>query len=193
MPIQAQPGELLVGAYHRLITGCELVSYNQRTREQGNQMELDVLAIHSENGRQTVYACEVTTHVQGMLYVGAPTTNRWKDFGNDDYQHTLERIWNKFESDFEYVTNVFDTADAYVFQLWSPVVPEGHRTDGLERLGPALEAELSARLDGGCTVELIYNEGYTDRIDTLREKAKGDSGGSGNIAFRFLQILEHLR
>jgi len=56
-----------------------------------------------------------------------------------------------------------------------------------------LEAELSARLNGECTVELIYNEGYTDRINALREKAKGDAGGSGNIAFRFLQILEHLR
>lgn len=193
MPIQAQPGELLVGAYHRLITGCELVSYNQRSREQGNQMELDVLAIHSEYGQQTVYACEVITHVQGMLYVGTPTTDRWEDFGNDDYQWTLERIWKKFEADFEYVTDVFDTADEYVFQLWSPVVPEGHRTNGLETLGPELEAELSARLNGECTVELIYNEEYTDRINALRETAKGDSGGSGNIAFRFLQILEHLR
>ena len=193
MPIQAQPGELMVGAYHRLITGCELVSYNQRSREQGNQMELDVLAIHSEDGQQTVYACEVITHIQGMLYVGTPTTERWEDFGNENYQWTLERIWKKFEADFEYVSDVFDSADRYVFQLWSPVVPEGHRTNGLERLGPELEAELSGRLDGECNVELIYNERYTDRINLLRERAGGDAGGSGNIAFRFLQIMEHLR
>lgn len=192
MPIQAQPGELLVGAYHRLITGCELVSYNQRSREQGNQLELDVLAIHSENGHQTVYACEVITHVNGMLYVGTPSTDRWEEFGNDNYQRTLERIWEKFETDFEYVTDVFDTADEYVFQLWSPVAPEGHRTSGLKVLQPKLEKELNSRSETNCTVDLCYNEGYTERIDALRDEAKTDAGGSGNRAFRFLQILENL-
>jgi len=193
MTVQAQPGELLVGAYHRLITGCELVSYNQRSREQGNQIELDVLAIHSEGRKQTVFACEVITHVNGMLYVGEPATDRWNEFGNLNYQHTLERIWNKFEVDFDYVTDVFDTADSYVFQLWSPVVPEGYRTNGLQDLGPALESELNDRTDNDCRVDLIYNEKYTDCINKLRQAAEDDPGGSGNDVFRVLQILEHLR
>ena len=100
MTVQTSPGEQLVGAYHQLITGCELVSYNQRSKEQGNQMELDVLAIDSEGGTQTVYACEVVTHVRGMLYTGTPSSERWSGFGNDSYQHTLERIGEKFRTDF---------------------------------------------------------------------------------------------
>lgn len=193
MTVQEHPGELLVGAYHRVINGCELVSYNQRSREQGNQMELDVLAIQSEDGRQTVYACEVITHVNGMLYTGSPSTNRWVDFGNDNYQRTLERIKEKFEVDFEYVTEVFDTADAYCLQLWSPVVPNGHRTKGLEVLGPELEEELGSRTKVDFEVELLYNESYTKKIDALRAKAQNDAGDTGNTAFRLLQILENLR
>jgi hypothetical protein len=193
MTVQEHPGELLVGAYHRVINGCELVSYNQRSQEQGNQMELDVLAIQSENGNQTVYACEVITHINGMLYTGSPSTDRWSEFGNDNYQRTLERIWKKFEVDFEYVTAVFDTADAYHLQLWSPVVPEGHRTKGLEVLGPELEEELSSSTKAELEVELFYNESYTERIDALRDEAQKDAGGTGNIGFRLLQILENLR
>lgn len=117
MTVRTSPGEQLVGAYHQLVTGCELVSYNQRSREQGNQMELDVMAIHSEEGRQTVYACEVVTHVRGTLYTGTTSTDRWSSFGNESYQHTLERIWVKFQTDFAYVTDVFPDADRYVFQL----------------------------------------------------------------------------
>jgi hypothetical protein len=193
MTIQEHPGELIVGAYHRVINGCELISYNQRSQEQGNQMELDVLAINSEDGQQTVYACEVITHINGMLYTGSPSTDRWSDFGNENYQRTLERVWNKFEVDFEYVTEVFDTADTYSFQLWSPVVPEGYRTRGLEVLGPELEDTLGTRTDVDFEVELVYNEEYTDRIKTLRQKAEDDSGDIGNLAFRFFQILENLR
>jgi hypothetical protein len=51
-------------------------------------MELDVLAIRSEGGVQTIYACEVVTHLDGMLYPGTPETDRWSEFGNDDYQYT---------------------------------------------------------------------------------------------------------
>lgn len=193
MTVQEHPGELLVGAYHRLINGCELISYNQRSQEQGNQMELDVLAIQSRNGHQTVYACEVITHVNGMLYTGSPSTDRWEDFGNDDYQRTLERIWDKLEVDFEYVTGVFDTADTYCLQLWSPVVPNGYRTEGLEVLGPELEEELGSRTSVEFEIELIYNESYRERIDALRDKAQNDAGDTGNIAFRLLQILENLR
>jgi len=193
MTVQEHPGELLVGAYHRVINGCELISYNQRSQEQGNQMELDVLAIKSTGGHQTVYACEVITHVNGMLYTGTPLTDRWEDFGNTDYQRTLERIWNKFEVDFEYVTEVFDEADEYFLQLWSPVVPDGYRTEGLEFLKTELEKELTTPTDAEFEIELFYNESYTERINALREEAGNDAGDTGNTAFRLLQILENLR
>lgn len=182
-----------MGAYHRIANGCELVSYNQRSREQGNQFEMDVLAINSEENHQKVYACEVITHVNGMLYVGNPSTDRWEDFGNENYQWTLERIWKKFQADFDYVTDIFDSADEYVFQLWSPVVPNGHRTNGLEVLGPELEEDLSSQCGSALSVELYYNSSYTEKVSELRRKAREDAGPSGNMAFRMLQILEKLR
>jgi len=52
---QTQIGELIVGAYLRVINDCELVSYNQRSKEAGRQMELDVLGVKSTDGKQTVY------------------------------------------------------------------------------------------------------------------------------------------
>lgn len=73
--IQTQIGELIVGAYLRIINDCELVSYNQRSKEVGRQMEVDVLGVESTEGTQTVYACEVVTHIDGMNYNGTLETD----------------------------------------------------------------------------------------------------------------------
>jgi hypothetical protein len=49
--MQTQIGELIVGAYLPVINGYELVSYNQRSKEAGRQMEFDVLGVRSTNGK----------------------------------------------------------------------------------------------------------------------------------------------
>lgn len=187
MVSDAQLGELLVGAYHKLVTDCEIVSYNQRSKEAGEQMEIDVVAIDSGGGEQTIYACEVITHLHGTIYPGTPSTDRWEAYGNDDYQHTLEKLWRKFNSDHDYVTRVFDDADEYVFQLWSPVIPVGYVTSGLDELSEGFEDKT------GSDIDLIINEAYTDRITELQRLAGTDKKGYGEPAFRFLQILEHMR
>lgn len=125
--IQTQIGELIVGSYLRLINDCELVSYNQRSKEAGRQMEIDVLGVESTSGKQTVYACEVITHLDGTLYSGSPDTDEWVEYGNEGYQYTLERIWDKFHEDYDLLTEVFDDADEYALQFWSPYVPRGYR------------------------------------------------------------------
>jgi hypothetical protein len=115
MTEQPESGELLVGSYLRLVEGCELVTYNQRSHEAGNQLEIDVIGVdNTEDGQQAVYTCEVVTHIDGLHYSGTPDTDRWEEYGNDDYQHTLECLWRKFSADKEYVTDLFD-ADSYVF------------------------------------------------------------------------------
>jgi len=43
-----QNWELLVGAYHQVWNKCEVVSYNNRSAEQGNQMETDLLAFNNQ-------------------------------------------------------------------------------------------------------------------------------------------------
>jgi hypothetical protein len=37
------------------------------------------------------------------------------------------------------------------------------------------------------------NEEYTEKIDELRDKAAAEKKSYGEPAFRFLQILEHMR
>jgi hypothetical protein len=185
---QPKAGELLVGAYLKLVEECELVTYNQRSPEQGNQLEVDVIGVKStSNGGDTVYTCEVVTHLNGLNYSGTPNTQKWEEYGNSSYQHTLERIERKFESDREYVRKLFRTADLYVFQLWSPVVPRGHLTRGLSELA----TEFGERNDS--ELELIINERYTERLDELREDAGQTQKNHGELGFRMLQIIEHLR
>ena len=191
MTEQPESGELLVGSYLRLIEKCELVMYNQRSHEEGNQLEIDVIGVdNTEEGEQVVYTCEVVTHIDGLLYPGTPNTDRWTEYGNDGYQHTLERLWQKFNADREYVIDLFD-ADSYVFQFWSPVV-RGNRDEkylltGLYDMADEFEEETGAEL------ELVINEEYTERMEALREKAGETEKDYGELGFRILQILEHLR
>lgn len=187
MASEAEIGELLVGAYHRIITDCEIVSYSQRSKEQGTQNEIDVVGIQSENGRQTVYGCEVLTHLHGTPYTGTPSTDRWDSFGGEKYQYTLERFWDKFIFADSYVSRVFDDADEYAFQLWAPVVPEGYLTEGLSQLSNEFEEET------GNELEILVNSDYTERIKTLQERASEDKKDYGETAFRLLQILGHMR
>jgi len=92
---QAQPGEQLVGADLRVIERCDLVTYNQRSMEQGDQMELDVLGVKSILDGQRVFACEVVTHLDGQLYSGTPSSDEWAEYGNGSYQYSLERIFGR--------------------------------------------------------------------------------------------------
>ena len=192
MTEQPESGELLVGAYLRLVEQCELVMYNQRTQEEGDQSEIDVIAVdNTEEGKQVVYTCEVVTHIDGLQYPGTPDGDRWEEYGNDTYQNTLERLWKKFNFDKEYVTDLFHSADSHAFQLWSPVV-RGNRDEkyllgGLYDLADEFEEETGKEL------ELVVNERYTERIEKLQEEASKTQKDYGELGFRILQILEHLR
>lgn len=185
--IQPQIGEQLVGAYLRIINDCDLVSYNQRSKESGQQMELDVLGVETSGGEQTVYGCEVVTHLDGVNYNGTPDTDDWAEYGNDTYQYTLQRLWEKFQQDYALLTDVFDRADTYALQFWSPVVPEGYLTDGLAELQRRFEAQHDVAID------LVVNAEYADRVKDLRQRASTTKKSYDEPAFRFLQILEHLR
>lgn len=185
--IQPQIGEQFVGAYLRIIQDCDLVSYNQRSKEVGQQMELDVLGVGTVDGTQTVYGCEVVTHIDGLHYSGTPNTDEWAEYGNDDYQYTLEHLWEKFHQDYALLTDVFDRADTYALQFWSPVVPQGYLTDGLAELQRRFEAKHDV------TIDLVINGEYADRVYDLRQKASTTKKSYDEPAFRYLQILEHLR
>ncbi|ARS89939.1 hypothetical protein [Natrarchaeobaculum aegyptiacum] len=176
MPINATWGELLVGAYHKRMNGCEVISYNNRSRERGNQMEADVIAIDNDRDtdQQTVYVCEVVTHMSGKLYSGDPEEGWWDQFTNTKaHRFSLQKLEQKFSKDYDYVNDTFANADDHVYQFWAPVVTGWARgsglIDGLEELGRRFEDETGEEL------ELVINQDYTERIRSLREEAKGDT------------------
>jgi hypothetical protein len=191
MTSNPQWGELLVGAYHQRVTACDVVSYNHRSDEQGDQMEADVIGIKSDGQTQTVYTCEVVTHLDGKLYSGTPDTDRWEQYGGTDYQYSLEKLWTKFRNDHQYVNDVFGSADEYVFQFWSPVVTGWQRggklIDGLNKL----ESDFMRETE--CDFELVINQDYSERISQLEDEAEGDTSDYGSPGFRFIQILENLK
>lgn len=196
MTDQPKPGELLVGAYLRRVEKCELVMYNQRSREQGDQFEIDVIGVKTtDEGRQEVYVCEVVTHLGGLSYSGTPDTERWVEFGNDNYQHALERIWRKFQDASEHVTTLFDDAEFYSFQLWSPVVPgdtdEKYLLGGLHKLSETFEEEVLSEYPADTQMEhqLVINDRYSKSIDKLWDCATEDTKDYGERGLRFLQIL----
>ena len=156
-------GEYLVGAYLKLIVGCDFVDYGVRVPGGGvpGLRELDVVGIHFEDRK--AYLCEVTTHIRGLLY--------------KDNIETIRRIKRKHENQKDYAKTRLIMFQP-VFMFWSPYVPKGYLTDHL--------ADISG-------LELVINSGYTCRIIQLQEMATRQHQDTGNPAFRVLQILEALR
>ncbi len=61
-------GEYIVGAYLKLIEECDVIDYNVRPAGGGIKGlgELDVIGMNFKT--DTVFVCEVTTHLNGLLY-----------------------------------------------------------------------------------------------------------------------------
>jgi hypothetical protein len=157
-------GEYIVGAYLKIIKGCDFVDYNVRPPGGGLEglNELDVVGLDFKN--KIVYLCEVTTHITGLLI--------------RDNRTTVETIQKKYERQKGYANKYLSDFPNRYFMFWSPVVSKGYITDELKKV------------DG---LELIINEKYAQCIDELKGKAKKLTHDVGNPFFRILQILEHLR
>ncbi|MDQ0896253.1 MULTISPECIES: hypothetical protein [unclassified Paenibacillus] len=162
--MKTEMGELIVGAYLKQIEGCDFVEYNARPRGGGIKGldELDVIGMNFATN--TAYLCEVTTHLLGALYV--------------DNKTTVEKISSKHLKQKEYAETYLKNFENIRFMFWSPYVPIGYITRGLETL-PDLE--------------LIINKEYTSKINELKFLARKTTNDSGNDFFRALQIIEHLK
>ena len=156
-------GEYLVGACLKMIEHCEFVDYN--VRPSGGRLEglTELDVIGFKFNPATAYVCEVVTHVRGLKY------------GN--YQSTVRHIRKKFHRQKQYRQRYLKQFKKCHFMLWSPVVPQG--------LSKAL-----AQIEG---LELITNQGYSERINDLCKQAKTKHHETGNPAFRLLQILGHMK
>ena len=90
--MHADIGEQIVGAYLKVIEGCDVVSYN--VRPPGGKLEglaeLDVIGL--KFAERKAFICEVVTHIRGTLY------------GNGNIG-TLEKIGAKHERQKRYAEN----------------------------------------------------------------------------------------
>ena len=163
--MKTEMGEYLVGAYLKMVKGCDIVDYNVRRPGGGlaGLDELDVMGLDFKN--KTAYLCEVTTHLEGLL-IGK---------GNES---TIKKISEKYKKQQTYAENHLSDFPNRHFMFWSPVVRVGYLTTHL------------GKIDG---LELVINETYASYIDVLQKLAKKITYDTGNPAFRLLQILEHLR
>lgn len=156
-------GEILVGAYLKLIAGCEFVDYGVRVPGGGLAAlnELDVVGINFVSG--TAYLCEVTTHLRGLNYGGN--------------QETVRRIMRKHANQRNYAESHLGQFTP-AFSLWSPYVATGYVTDRLDEIN---------------SLDKIINSEYRRRINEFEEWARKEQQDTGNPAFRLLQILGALR
>jgi len=155
-------GEDLVGAYLRLVQGCDLVAFNTRTGKA--QAEIDVIGVRlAHGGPSDVWFCEVSTHTSGLGgYKGDP----------------VGKLTAKLASVREHADLVFPGVTHHV-EFWSPRVRPG--------LLPGLA--LLQQQDG---VQLVVNEAYEARVRELVVVARTTSAFSDHPSFRLLQILTHL-
>lgn len=163
-------GESLVGAYLRHIVGCGVVTYNSFFADR--QGEVDVVGIKTGTPR-TIWLCEVTTHIQGMLITG-----RGERGQEAILREKLERLHAFAEATFP--------GDDYFYEWWSPRVAVGKLTDVIGEI----EAEWEA---AGRDLRFVINEEYTERIRKLKVDAARNSSTTNEPAYRMLQVLTRLR
>lgn len=159
-------GEYIVGAYLKLKMDCDIVDYNVRRPGGGlaGLNELDVMGLNFKT--ETAYLCEVTTHLDGLLYGSSKKV-------------TIDRIRKKHEKMRDYAENHVpkEICPNCQFMFWSPVGSAG------------VEMELE-KIQG---LELVINDKYSACVDELLERARKITYDTTNPAFRVLQIIGHIR
>lgn len=161
--MKTEMGEYIAGACLKLLRECDFVDYNVRRPGGGlaGLNEIDVVGLDFKS--KTAYLCEVTTHLDGLLYVNAKTT--------------VERINKKYEKLRDYAKDFLADFPNRHFMFWSPVVRE------------SIASEFK-KIDG---LELVINKDYATYVEQLQERANKVTYDTGNPVFRVLQILGHLR
>lgn len=156
-------GEELVGAYLTEIDQCDHVLYDVRVPGGGLRGLRELDVIGLKFSNNTAYLCEVTTHLAGLLI-------------GKGYESTIRKIREKHEWQVQYAQKQLAAFEP-VYQFWSPTVPRG--------LLPGLE-----QIEG---LELVVNTAYKANVDKLRAVAAKHTSPTSNMAYRLLQILEHLK
>ena len=127
------------------------------------QGELDVVGVANGAHGAEVWLAEVAIHLDGLNYGGGTNLQ------------TVDKVAQKVAAARAYAAQVYQDVTPTV-ELWSPVVP----------------ARLVAAL-ASVEVDLIVNADFTARLNELAGLASQHSTLTGDDAYRFLQLLTHLR
>ena len=171
----AETGELLVGAYLRIVKECPIVQYNVYDPRSSSQGEIDVLGLDYATGR--LYVCEVATHLDGLHYV--------KQVEGKSVDYSVEKITEKLRHAREFVQPMLPQFPEPAFMVWSPYVPVGKSTKGLEK--------LVSEWTGPGTLGLRINDRFATAVQELADLASTTTKQRGEPFFRTLQLLTHLR
>lgn len=174
-------GEELVGAWLSQCEKCDIVSYNQR--HPIGQGEIDVLAFKMAEKR--VFICQVTTHLDGMLY-SSGRKKSVSDVLGRSYHETVATQSAKWDRDIRYATDCLSGFKAELM-LWTPKASKTHILQPLT----ALSADLIKK--HSVNIQIIANDEYAHRIAELQHCARKTSKLTGNSAFRLLQILSRVK
>lgn len=168
--MSADLGESLVGAYLRQVAGCNVVTFNTFTGV--GQGEIDVIGL--AGGDQPVaYLCEVTMHLDGLL------------IGRSGAASTAKKVDDKLRRADAFARATFPT-HSHRIEYWSPRIREGLTLNAVRAVVDNLAAE-------GIAASLVANETFTSRVNVLVQLARRTTSPSPDPAFRFLQVLTHLR
>lgn len=91
------------------------------------------------------------------------------------YPTTATKIRTKIDAARHYASDVYKGA-TITYEFWSPVVPSG----------------LVAMIED-VDIHLVANADFTARVNELAHRAKAHTAHTGDDAYRFLQLLTHLR
>jgi hypothetical protein len=128
------------------------------------QGEVDVIGIAGAGVDQHIWIAEVSIHLDGLNY-GVSAAK------------TVEKIAKKIQIARRYASRVYGPVPTTV-ELWAPFASK------------LMVARLRQDVED---LQLVMNEEFTDRVNQLAALAAKATTLSGHEAFRFLQILTHLR
>ena len=162
--MKTEIGEYVVGAWLKLVCGCDFVDYNVRPPVKGLEGlgELDVVGLDLKKGQ--AYLCEVTTHLNGFGYI--------------DYPTTIKKVGDKYKRQVQYAEKYLPKSFSVKYMYWSPVVT------------PKYVKGIQEAVKG---MEFIINSDYTKKIEEVKNVIKGQTKDFGNPFVRVLQILAALK
>jgi hypothetical protein len=169
--MKTEMGEYIIGAYLKIIEGCDYVDYNVHYPEVGRegQGELDVIVFKLKEGHEEIFLCEVSTHLDGMVY-------------GQNYSTTVKKVIAKYKRQQTYRERYLPKHFSAHYFLCSPII--------LPKLKSMICEAQNNELQG---LELLANDRYQNMVEQLKNKAKTTTKDFGNPFFRVLQILGHVR